>query len=1206
MMKKSIKLLLATFLATVLCTTVGACGGKPSGGNPDDPGNSDTPPVAVKNTFSWYETQSQTREIGTNFDLSSIWGKYGDEYISPEISVKYNGETPEFDLDNKILPLYELGDYEITLTFTYQDDDGQSVMQTKNFTVTSADRTAPTIARVDADRLFAGDEIELDNLFTAYDAVDKENVEVTYSVTSPTQKAVSLTDGKFTADEFGDYTVAVTAKDSRNNSDTKEFTLYIRNANIFESFRKEDEAGAKGYEVNGRDFEITEAHAEGDGDCLKVSSVAKYDHPYVKFLNSVGVDWANTNGLLFTIYNAKAAKAYVKIGGMVQHTDIWGNNNVVLELEGNSRNTVYVSAEQLAANTSNGEKYLFAEVCYENNGGKSYTTGQIELYFDDVVYATAEEAEAYKIPESLMAAEINGGAVLLNTRIEKDGKMIHALNFKPNGTWMRFYFTHSDTMEWSKIKSYTVSVYNATEATAGFKFGNVSDPTNAGGSYGMQLVTLEKGWNTVSINVSGYADGDYLFVGCGAKDSGFSNSSDNFESYKANGIYFANFEATQYTDEEMELYPKMAVNTNFVSGAVEEKTIGGENKIATTISGITTANRYPYAIFTGYSELEWADGKALSFKVLNNSSEYEFMFGVYMLSDNTQMSDANRKLIGYCMVEPGKTQQFVIYAEDFDFATYKHVAIGTSHYTTSSGQADSIGSTGQVHDEADLLTFDCSFYDFVFEDKEKPTSDDYKQASQFTASGSNGSVNYNKDYVYSGDYSYAFNSYGNWPSFVADFTGEYDWSRVKTVSFRIYNPYTSSYYVGATIDTVKQTNIELKAGEWTLVTLDVSAAEIASGSKLTISSGWSTGVSGSYNCGETANASNTDKWRAFRLYFDDFATEQYTDEEIGLYSKMVVNTNFVSGVVEEKTIGGESKIVSTISGITTANRYPYAIFTGYSELEWADGKALSFKVLNNSSEYEFMFGVYMLSDNTQMSDANRKLIGYCMVEPGKTQQFVIYAEDFDFATYKHVAIGTSHYTTSSGQADSIGSTGQVHDEADLLTFDCSFYDFVFEDKEKPTSDDYKQASQFTASGSNGSVNYNKDYVYSGDYSYAFNSYGNWPSFVADFTGEYDWSRVKTVSFRIYNPYTSSYYVGATIDTVKQTNIELKAGEWTLVTLDVSAAEIASGSKLTISSGWSTGVSGSYNCGETANASNTDKWRAFRLYFDDFAVAYNED
>lgn len=198
MMKKSIKLLLVALLATVFCATLGACGGKPSGST-SDPVNSD-PPVVVEKSFSWSEAQSQTREIGTNFDLSSIWGKYGDEYISPEISIKYNGETPEFDADNKILPLYELGNYEITLTFAYQDDDGQNVTQTKNFTVTSADRTAPTIARVAAERLFAGDEIELEKLFTAYDAVDKDNVEVTYSVTSPSQKAVSLTDGKFTAD----------------------------------------------------------------------------------------------------------------------------------------------------------------------------------------------------------------------------------------------------------------------------------------------------------------------------------------------------------------------------------------------------------------------------------------------------------------------------------------------------------------------------------------------------------------------------------------------------------------------------------------------------------------------------------------------------------------------------------------------------------------------------------------------------------------------------------------------------------------------------------------------------------------------------------------------------------------------------------------------------------------------------------------------
>ena len=55
--------------------------------------------------FTWLETKNQTREIGTSYNMSGIWGKYGENYINPEITVTKDGSSVEFDAENKVLSL---------------------------------------------------------------------------------------------------------------------------------------------------------------------------------------------------------------------------------------------------------------------------------------------------------------------------------------------------------------------------------------------------------------------------------------------------------------------------------------------------------------------------------------------------------------------------------------------------------------------------------------------------------------------------------------------------------------------------------------------------------------------------------------------------------------------------------------------------------------------------------------------------------------------------------------------------------------------------------------------------------------------------------------------------------------------------------------------------------------------------------------------
>lgn len=643
---KKIVILLLTLVSLISLSAFAAC--TTDGGDGE-----------AKKEFSWLETTNQTREIGTLYNMSAIWGKYDGEYISPEISVKKGGASvAEYDSANKILPLYELGDYNVTVTFSYKDENEQSVTVEKKFVVTSVDSTAPSLSMVYAERLFTGAEINLNDIFVGYDSVDKTVVTVEYTVKNPQGETVSLTDNKFTADLAGNYTVSVTVSDSRNNSASKDYELYVRDGKIFESFRLADESGVKGYTVNGRDFEISSAHAEGDGECLHITSVEKYNHAYVRFDNSKGVKWSQTNGLLFTVYNDKSETVFAKIGGMIEHTDIWGTNFVLVELNGNARNTVYVSAEELASVTSDGEKWLYFEICYEKNGNKGFKSGQIELYLDDVLYASEAEAEQYKFPDSLIAEEINGGATLVKTSVEKSGQRVKALQFKPNGTWMRFYFTKS-SRKWSKIKSYSVAIYNPSANPVGFKFGSFSDldALKSVVDYGTQLVTLNSGWNTVKLDVTGFNDDDYLFVGVGAKDAGFGNTADNFANYTSNGVFFSEFVAVEYTEAEyqaaMKEKPFNSIKGLTGVGSFEatdqvkydDAELGGTRSLYVKMTG-TWCTAYFDACPQNYKTDEI---KSVTMWLYNPSQSYDFKLDVgYLTADDVATS-------GYKAPKDGKT-----------------------------------------------------------------------------------------------------------------------------------------------------------------------------------------------------------------------------------------------------------------------------------------------------------------------------------------------------------------------------------------------------------------------------------------------------------------------------------------------------------------------------------------------------------------------
>ena len=632
--------------------------------------------------------------------------------------------------------------------------------------------------------------------------------------------------------------------------------------------------------------------------------------------------------------------------------------------------------------------------------------------------------------------------------------------------------------------------------------------------------------------------------------------------------------------------------TTFNESFYEIKEIKGEDEVVTRIKGINpSVNRYPYAILP--NTYTWADGKALTFNVYNNSEVYGYTFAVYMYPTNdNSFNTGSGKFISYYTVEPKDTQTITIYAEDFDYNTYKYVTINTSHYIMCSGKGADGAQDDIAKGELDLASFDISTYGFTFGDKVKPTTDDYIQAT--SASGDcNVGLNTNKDYVYEGDYSLSITNNGNWCTTNLDFTKDYDWSTVGAVKFYAYNPTTYNYKLGYGYYDVAQAKkietdvVNFPAGEWTEIVFNASKYELLDGAYIYLNHNYTymSNVSGQ---------SNTAPNRAFRMYVDGFEIVE-AEEKIEIYS------NFNSYGQETKTINGEVENVITFGGINpSVNRYPYAILP--MEYEWANGKALTFTVYNNSDTYGFTFKVAMSAySNVEFAIAANPnvFIGFYTVEPNDTQTITIYASDFDYNTYKYVSFNTSHYMMCSGQGTANGKDDISTGELDLAAFNISVYDFTFGDQVKPTTDDYKQATQVSGD-CNETLNTNKKYVKDGDYSLGLTNSGNWCVTNIDFMKEYDWSKIDSVTFHVYNPTTYTYKLnlylnnGAGTAVVNQEGVVLTTGGWKEITFANLKGSMAAGSYVSFSTNYTlmSNVSG---------AANTAPNRAFRIYLDGFSV-----
>ena len=159
--------------------------------------------------------------------------------VDVELTVTFNNEP--VSVENNVFTPALAGNYEVVYTATDANDNSASITKT---IVVSNDETAPVIT-VDGENMIvaAGSTVTVPGA-TATDNCDG-TVSVEYKVYFGTQE-VSVTDGKFTVEDAGEYRIKYTAKDSAGNVGTATVTVTVETSGGCQSCSGNVAAGTAG------------------------------------------------------------------------------------------------------------------------------------------------------------------------------------------------------------------------------------------------------------------------------------------------------------------------------------------------------------------------------------------------------------------------------------------------------------------------------------------------------------------------------------------------------------------------------------------------------------------------------------------------------------------------------------------------------------------------------------------------------------------------------------------------------------------------------------------------------------------------------------------------------------------------------------------------------------------------------------------------
>lgn len=354
--------------------------------------------TVVKKEFEAPEQPARkSLELGSDFSIPALTGKYGDETITPTVSVTHGGQAVETEGGG--FRLDKAGEYTITYTFTY--GDGQVYTMTQK--VISVDEVAPTVVVGEMEGKYDYGETVTIPAITVAD-LSGETITPTVSVHlgSADGKTVNVTNNSFKIESYEQHFIVAEATDSSGNKGTGVASFAVVQEGELEFFNSSSYT-LKNYLTDNTELAFnTDAQYifEGEGSAHVTNTNSGAIYPGFILRNIYGTAFKGAVSAVMWVYNNSAGTVNLSAVVCEQGTEKIEEKGTIANFSAPAGiwTKMELSAEDLA---KVGDQQFLKLYMGQNLNPELYA--QLDLYFDAFKVYTADTLPAYSIePQEIL------------------------------------------------------------------------------------------------------------------------------------------------------------------------------------------------------------------------------------------------------------------------------------------------------------------------------------------------------------------------------------------------------------------------------------------------------------------------------------------------------------------------------------------------------------------------------------------------------------------------------------------------------------------------------------------------------------------------------------------------------------------------------------------------------------------------------------
>ena len=302
-------------------------------------------------------------------------------------------------------------------------------------------------------------------------------------------------------------------------------------------------------------FYVTHGETEIAGvteKTLKIQTIKAYNYPNGVFTASDKIVW-NGNKLTFKVYNPTAYPYLLNVRAFPLpsvYQNVGNMNSATISLTSS-----YISAGKTAEITIYGDTFDYTTYPYlalymnagSNGGSNSERMLACELYVYDMEISAGTSAELPTTEDYKWAVGygLKESAAVINTDSAYCVKgSEYSLHFIPVANWPTAAISNSAAIDWSNVKSITLSIYNPTKYTHSVTLGLYTSETDSTlvANTKKEVYLSKRDWTTVTIDLSSVSGalGNVFFISTGHSSNGGSTS-EQWQAFMTYGLYFDGF-----------------------------------------------------------------------------------------------------------------------------------------------------------------------------------------------------------------------------------------------------------------------------------------------------------------------------------------------------------------------------------------------------------------------------------------------------------------------------------------------------------------------------------------------------------------------------------------------------------------------------------------------------------------------------------------